>query len=74
MKRIGIREAQAALSRTVREAQTDTVLLTRNGKPMAILHPVRSEDDVEDYLRESDPSFWKEIEARRKGGKLTGWW
>jgi hypothetical protein len=40
-------------------------VVTKNGRPAAILHAV-TDEDVEDYLFESNPRFIARIEALRR--------
>jgi prevent-host-death family protein len=65
MKVLAIREAKAGLSATLDEAQHERVLITRNGKPSAIVIGVEGHD-YEDVLLMSNPRFWEMIEASRK--------
>jgi antitoxin (DNA-binding transcriptional repressor) of toxin-antitoxin stability system len=41
------------------------VIITRHGKPAAVLVGVES-DEWEDVLLQTDPTFWKLIRARRQ--------
>ncbi len=65
MKVLAIREAKAGLSAALDEAQHERVLITRNGKPSAIVIGVEGHD-YEDVLLMSNPRFWEMIEASRK--------
>ena len=65
MKVLAMREAKAGLSATLDEAQHERVLITRNGKPSAIVIGVEGHD-FEDVLLMSNPKFWEMIEASRK--------
>ena len=65
MKVLATREAKAGLSATLDEAQHERVLITRNGKPSAIVIGVEGHD-FEDVLLMSNPKFWEMIEASRK--------
>lgn len=64
MKIVNLRDAKATLSSVVDEAQGERVLITRHGKPTALIIGVEGED-LEDLLTRADPSFWKMIEDRR---------
>jgi antitoxin (DNA-binding transcriptional repressor) of toxin-antitoxin stability system len=46
-------------------AQADRVIITRHGKPAAVLVGVEG-DEWEDVLLQTDPTFWKLVRARRK--------
>ena len=65
MKVLAIREAKAGLSAALDEAQHERVLITRNGKPSAIVIGVEGHD-YEDVLLMSNPRFWEMIEASRR--------
>lgn len=49
-------------------AQHDRALVTRHGKPAAIIIGVEGEE-FEDLMTRSDPDFWKMIETRRNASK-----
>lgn len=64
MKTMTVRELQQNIRQCVDDAQKDRVVLTRHGKPAAILVGVEGKD-WEDVFYETDSSFWKMIEKRR---------
>jgi prevent-host-death family protein len=68
MKVVALAEAKNSLSAYVDDAQNDRVLVTRHGKPAALIIGVEGED-FEDLMTRSDPKFWQMIEARRKASK-----
>jgi prevent-host-death family protein len=70
MKVVPLAEAKNQLSAYVETAQHERVLVTRHGKPAALLLGVEGED-FEDLLTRSDPEFWKMIEARRASKRPT---
>jgi hypothetical protein len=45
-------------------AQSQRLLITRDGQPFALIVGVEHKDD-EDLQRETSPAFWKMIEERR---------
>ena len=49
----------------VDSAQENRVVITRHGKPAAVLVGVEG-NDWEAVVLETDPTFWKLIRARRK--------
>lgn len=65
MKFIGLKEAKAHLSEFVDAAQHDRVLITRRGKPAALVIGIEGQD-VEQVILGSDVEFWKMIQERRK--------
>jgi prevent-host-death family protein len=66
VKRVPLSEIEGNLSRFLREAQTDEIVITRNGKPAGLLIGFGSEDDWLDYQLENDPRFLRRIEQARK--------
>jgi prevent-host-death family protein len=71
MKVVAVREAKASLSEYIEEAQRDRVLITRHGKPAALVIGVEGET-LEDLLTMGNPRFWEMIEdRRRKQGSAT---
>jgi len=46
-------------------AQAERVLVSRNGKPYAVVMCIQYQDQ-EDLRLEADPEFWQMIEERRK--------
>ncbi len=66
MKVVALGKAKNELSACIDEAQKDRILITRHGRPAAIIVGVQGEE-FEDLMTRSDPEFWRMIEARRKG-------
>ncbi len=54
------------LSRYLREAEREEVVITRHGRPAGLLIGFQSEDDWFDYLLEHDPRFLQKIETARR--------
>jgi len=65
MKKVALSAAKDDLSRILRLAGKEEVLITRHGKPAGILIGFESEDDWFDYRLEHDPRFLGRIEAAR---------
>jgi antitoxin (DNA-binding transcriptional repressor) of toxin-antitoxin stability system len=63
MKTLGIE--QATLDACVRESQVERVLVTRDGRPVAMVVGLAGLDEDQLQLSTSD-SFWQLITARRK--------
>ena len=63
MKVVGLQEAN--LEECVRQAQGEGVVITRNGKPVAVLVGVQGMDLEQIELGQSD-EFWKLIQERRR--------
>jgi prevent-host-death family protein len=53
------------VSRFLREAVKDDIVITRHGKPAGVLIGFASEDDWFDYRLENDPRFLRRVEAAR---------
>ena len=70
MKRIALADARKGLSRYLRLAEKEEIIITRHGKPAGILIGFQSEDDWFDYKLEHDPRFLKRIEAARQSLRL----
>ncbi len=66
MKRIPLSEVKDDLSRYLREAEKEEVVITRHGKPAGLLIGFGSEDDWFDYRLEHDPRFLKRVESARR--------
>jgi prevent-host-death family protein len=65
MKQIALSEIKDDLSRFLREAEGEEIIITRHGKPAGLLLGFASEDDWLDYRLEHDPRFLQRIESAR---------
>lgn len=65
MKKIALSEVKDDLSRYLRIAEKEEVVITRHGKPAGVLIGFESEDDWFDYRLENDPRFLQKIESAR---------
>ena len=65
VKRVSLSELKDDLSRFLREAESEEIAITRNGKPAGVLMGFASEDDWLDYQLENDPRFLNRIEQVR---------
>ncbi|HVA15126.1 MAG TPA: type II toxin-antitoxin system Phd/YefM family antitoxin [Stellaceae bacterium] len=65
MKEIPLSEVKDDLSRYLREAEKQEIVITRHGKPAGVLIGFESEDDWFDYRLEHDPRFLDRIEDAR---------
>ena len=66
MKEVALSELKDDLSRYLRAAEDEEILITRHGKPAGILIGFASEDDWLDYRLEHDPRFLQRIERARQ--------
>jgi prevent-host-death family protein len=65
VKQVPLSEIKDDLSRYLREAETQDIVITRHGKPAGVLIGFGSEDDWFDYRLENDPRFLRRIEQAR---------
>ena len=65
VKRVSLSELKDDLSRFLREAESEEIVITRNGKPAGVLMGFASEDDWLDYQLENDPRFLNRVEQAR---------
>ncbi|MEX0702155.1 MAG: type II toxin-antitoxin system Phd/YefM family antitoxin [Planctomycetales bacterium] len=66
MKKVALSELKDDLSRFLRMAETEEIIITRHGKPAGILVGFASDDDWFDYRLENDPRFLQRIEQARR--------
>ena len=72
MKKVALSTVKDDLSRLLRMAEKEEIIITRHGKPAGVLIGFESEDDWFDYRLENDPRFLRRIESARtslKAGK-----
>ena len=65
MKTAAIHEVKDELSRFLRQAEKEVILITRHGKAAGILKGFASEDDWFDYRLENDPRFLDRVARAR---------
>ncbi len=66
MKEVALSEVEEELSKYLRMAEEEPVVITRDDKPAGVLIGFETDDDWSDYLLESDPRFLRRVaEARR---------
>ena len=70
MKKVALSEVKDDLSRYLRLAEKEEVVITRHGKPAGVLRGFETEDDWLDYRLENDPRFLNRIENARKRLRL----
>jgi prevent-host-death family protein len=66
MKKAPLSEVKDDLSRFLRVAEKEDVIITRHGKPAGVLIGFESEDDWFDYRLENDPRFLRRVAAARR--------
>ena len=67
MRTIPDHEAQGDLQQVLDSGQNERVVITRRGKPAAVVLGLESYDE-EDLATASSPEFWRMIERRRSAG------
>lgn len=65
MKQIPLSEVKNDLSKYLRMAEKEDIIITRHGKPAGLLIGFESEDEWFEYRLENDPRFLKRIEEAR---------
>lgn len=65
MKEVALSDVKDDLSRYLRQAAKEEIVITRHGKPAGLLVGFESEDDWFDYRLEHDPRFLSRIAAAR---------
>jgi prevent-host-death family protein len=66
VKEVPLSEIKDDLSRYLREAETQEIVITRHGKPAGVLIGFESEEDWFEYRLENDPRFLRRIEQARE--------
>ena len=66
MMEVPLSELKDELSRYLRLAEKEEIVITRHGKPAGVLRGFGSEDDWFDYRLENDPRFLGRIEDARR--------
>lgn len=65
MKEVALSEVKDDLSRYLRMAEKEEIVITRHGKAAGVLIGFESEDDWFDYRLENDPRFLSRIAQAR---------
>ena len=66
MKRVPLNEVKDELSKYLRRAEKEEIVITRHGKPAGVLIGFASEDEWFDYRLEHDPRFQARVATARK--------
>jgi prevent-host-death family protein len=66
MREVALSEVKDELSKYLRLAEEEEIIITRHGRPAGVLIGFESEDDWFDYRLEHDPRFLQRIEAARQ--------
>ena len=65
VKEVPLSVVKDDLSRFLREAERQEIVITRHGKPAGVLIGFESEDDWFEYRLETDPRFLRRVETAR---------
>jgi prevent-host-death family protein len=66
MKQVALSDVKDDLSKYLRLAEREEIVITRHGKPAGVLVGFASEDEWFDYKLEHDPRFLQRIERARQ--------
>jgi prevent-host-death family protein len=69
MKKVPLSEAKDDLSRILRQAEKEEIIITRHGKPAGVLIGFKSEDEWFEYRLLNDARFLSRVEAARRSLK-----
>src|SRR5208337_988934 len=70
MRQVALAEVKDDLSRFLRLAESEEIVITRHGKPAGVLIGFESEEDWFEYRLEHDPRFLRRIERARNSLRL----
>jgi prevent-host-death family protein len=71
MREVPLHRAKDGLSKYLRDAEKEEIVITRHGKPAGVLIGFSSEDDWFEYRLERDPRFLRRI-AQARGSIAAG--
>jgi len=66
VRKVALSEVKDGLSRFLRLAEAEEIVITRHGKPAGVLIGFKSEDEWFEYRLETDPRFLKRVDAARE--------
>jgi prevent-host-death family protein len=73
MKIESLREVKANLSKIVKNLASErSVVITKNGRPCAVLFPVTEDTDLESMLLAQRKDFWELVDRAHKEGEKKG--
>ena len=73
MKKVALAKVKDSLSKYLRLAEREEIIITRHGKPAGVLRGFKTEDDWFEYRLENDPKFLQRVaEAREAFGRGRG--
>ncbi len=73
MKIESLREVKARLSKLIKDLPSErSVVITKNGRPCAVLLPVTEETDLESLLLSQRKDFWQMFDSAHSEGDKKG--
>ncbi len=72
VREVSLSEMKDDLSRYLREAETQEIVITRHGKPAGVLIGFESEEDRFEYRLQNDSRFLRRIEQARDSLRAGG--
>jgi prevent-host-death family protein len=72
MKKIPLSEVKNDLSKYLRLAEEEEIVITRHGKPAGVLIGFESEDEWFEFWLQHDPRFLQRIEVARASLRFGG--
>ena len=66
MRQVALAEVKDDLSRFLRLAESEEIVITRHGKPAGVLIGFENEDDWFDYRLEHHPAFLRRVAEARE--------
>jgi len=66
MKEVSLAQVEGHLSEYVEAAESEEIVLIRDGKPAGVLIGFASEDDWTEYQLLNDPRFLRRVETARR--------
>ena len=74
MKVENIKEVKARFNRIVSELPTEgSVIITKNGRPCAVLMPITEDTDLEIVALSQNKRFWKLYDSAVEKADKEGW-
>ena len=72
-KSLTLRYVKENLSKIVNELPSErSVVITKNGRPCAVLFPVTEATDIESMVLAQNKEFWQLMDRARKEGEKKG--
>ncbi len=74
MKIETIRNVKTTLNRIVRSLPaTGSVIITRDGRPCAVLMPLTEDSDLEVIALSQNRAFWRQLDQAQRRAEKRGW-